>query len=165
MEQSSLTDALKMSIQVALGAWDIQNSRLVKLLESMPEGRLSDEIAPGKNTGVYLLGHLVAVSDNMLPVLGLGERLFPHLDEVFIKNPDNSGLAKPPVSELMANLHAVNKRLAEGFATLSPVNWLERHTAVSETDFAKEPHRNKLNLLLNRTGHIAYHLGQLVWLK
>lgn len=165
MEQSSLTDALKMSIQVALGAWDIQNSRLVKLLESLPEGRLSDEIAPGKNTGVYLLGHLVAVSDNMLPVLGLGERLFPHLDEVFIKNPDNSGLAKPPVSELMANLHAVNKRLVEGFATLSPVNWLERHTAVSETDFAKEPHRNKLNLLLNRTGHIAYHLGQLVWLK
>ncbi len=165
MEQSTLADALKMSVQVALGAWDIQNSRLVKLIESLPEGRLSDEIAPGKNTGVYVLGHLVAVSDNMLPVLGLGERLFPHLDEVFLTNPEKSGLAKPPVSELMANLHAVNKRLAEGFATLSPANWLERHTAVSEADFAKEPHRNKLNLLLNRTGHIAYHLGQLVWLK
>ena len=165
MEQSTLADALKMSVQVALGAWDIQNTRLTKLVELLPEATLLTEIAPGKNTGVYILGHLVAVSDNMLPVMGLGDRLFPHLDDVFLKNPDNSGLAKPPVAELIANLHAVNKRLSEGFATLSPVQWLERHTAVSEADFEKEPHRNKLNLLLNRTGHLAYHIGQLILLK
>ena len=165
MEQSTLAEPLKMPVQLAIGAWDIQNSRLLKLLESLQEERLLDEIAPGKNTGIYLLGHLIAVHDNMLPVLGLGERLYPHLDEVFLRNPDKSGLPKPSVSELKSNLNEVNARLAAGFATLSPANWLERHTAVSEADFEKEPHRNKLNLLLNRTGHLAYHLGQLVFLK
>lgn len=41
----------------------------------------------------------------------------------------------------------------------------QKHSAVSEEDFAKEPHRNKLNLLLNRTNHLSYHHGQLVFLK
>ena len=155
----------QMSVQVAVGAWDMQNARFIKLLESLPEERISAEIAPGKNTGLYLLGHLVAVSDFMLPLLGFGERLFPHLEEPFIKNPDKSGIPKPSVSELKANLYAVNARLAEGFATFSPATWLERHTAVSAEDFEKEPHRNKLNLLLNRTGHLAYHFGQMALLK
>ena len=165
MEKNDSTPPKKLFVQMALAAWDMQNNRFAKLVESLPEGRLLTEIAPGKNTGVYLLGHLVAVSDHMLPLLGLGERLYPHLEEVFIGNPDTSGLPKPPVSELKANLEAVNKRLSEGFAAFSPENWFERHNAVSETDFEKEPHRNKLNLLLNRTGHLAYHFGQMALLK
>jgi hypothetical protein len=55
--------------------------------------------------------------------------------------------------------------LQEHFDTLSTEQWFQRHTAVSEVDFEKEPHRNKLNVLLSRTSHIAYHLGQLVLLK
>ena len=165
MDHSTPADPLEMSVQVALGAWEIQNTRLQKLIDSLPDERLHQEIAPGKNTGVYILGHLIAVHDNMLPVLGLGERLYPHLDEIFLRNPEKSGLAKPSLAELKANNAAVNERLSAGFATLSPAQWLERHTAVSPEDFEKEPHRNKLNLLLNRTGHVAYHLGQLILLK
>ena len=165
MDNPSLAEPLQMPVQVALGAWEIQNSRLLKLIDSLPEERLHDEIAPGKNTGVYILGHLIAVHDNMLPVLGLGDRLYPHLDEIFLQNPEKSGLPKPSLTELKANLAAVNERLSAGFATLSPAQWLDRHTAVSQEDFEKEPHRNKLNLLLNRTGHLAYHLGQLILLK
>jgi hypothetical protein len=165
MDHSTLSEPLQMPVQVALGAWEIQNSRLSKLIDSLPDERMHAEIAPGKNSGVYILGHLIAVHDNMLPVLGLGERLYPHLDEIFLRNPEKSGLSKPALTELKANLAAVNERLAAGFASLSPAQWLERHTAVSPEDFEKEPHRNKLNLLLNRTGHLAYHLGQLVLLK
>jgi hypothetical protein len=36
---------------------------------------------------------------------------------------------------------------------------------VSEEDFAKEPHRNRFTLLLSRTGHLAFHLGQVVLVK
>ena len=165
MDNSTTAEPLQMSVQVALGAWDIQNTRLLKLIDSLPDERLHAEIAPGKNTGVYILGHLIAVHDNMLPVLGLGDRLYPHLDEIFLRNPEKSGLSKPSLTELKANLAAVNERLSAGFSTLSPVQWLDRHTAVSQEDFEKEPHRNKLNLLLNRTGHLAYHLGQLILLK
>jgi len=36
--------------------------------------------------------------------------------------------------------------------------------AVSDEDFSKEPHRNKLNVIINRTNHMSYHLGQLILL-
>jgi len=46
------------------------------------------------------------------------------------------------------------------FSKLSVVDWLQKHGAVSEEDFLREPHRNRFTVLLGRTGHIAYHLGQ-----
>ena len=46
---------------------------------------------------------------------------------------------------------------------------IEKSTAIlnnaTDEDFAKEPARNKLSVLLNRTNHLAYHLGQLRLLK
>ncbi len=48
---------------------------------------------------------------------------------------------------------------------LSPSQWLEKHTAVSNADFIREPHRNRFATLLNRTTHLAYHLGQAVLAK
>jgi len=50
--------------------------------------------------------------------------------------------------------------LFEGFASLSAVDWLKKHGAVSEEDFLKEPLRNRLAILLSRTNHLAYHLGR-----
>jgi hypothetical protein len=38
---------------------------------------------------------------------------------------------------------------------------MDRHTAVSEADFALNPSRNKLSILISRTNHQSYHLGQL----
>jgi hypothetical protein len=58
------------------------------------------EISPGRNSGVYLLGHLTAVSDGLLPILGFGERLYPQLENIFLKNPEKSGLEKPSIDEL-----------------------------------------------------------------
>jgi hypothetical protein len=51
--------------------------------------------------------------------------------------------------------------LFEGFASLSAADWLKKHGAVSAEDFVKEPLRNRLAILLGRTNHLAYHLGQL----
>jgi len=39
-------------------------------------------------------------------------------------------------------------------------DWRQRHTAVSEEDFAKDPSRNRFAVLLSRTNHLSYHLGQ-----
>jgi hypothetical protein len=50
--------------------------------------------------------------------------------------------------------------LFEGFASISAADWLKKHAAVSEEDFLKEPLRNRLAILLSRTNHLAYHLGQ-----
>ena len=47
-----------------------------------------------------------------------------------------------------------------GFDKLSPTEWLQRHTSVSEEDFAKDPSRNRFAILQSRTSHLAFHLGQ-----
>jgi len=156
---------LNLLVKMTLTAWDTQNSYLNKLIDSLSDDQLSKEIAPGRNTGVYLLGHLIAVSDAMLPILGFGDRLFPELEDIFIKNPDKSGLAMPTISELKAKLEAVNGMLAAHFAATSVDEWLNRHMSVSPEDFAKEPHRNKLNVVINRTSHMANHIGQMLLLK
>ena len=150
---------------MALAAWTTQNNSLNKLLDSLTDEQLAKEIAPGRNSGVYLLGHLIAVSDGMLPILGFGARLFPQLEDIFIKNPDKSGLAKPSMAELKSYLNDVNAKLAKHIQATSDMEWFERHTAVSEEDFAKEPHRNKLNIMINRSNHLAYHVGQMALLK
>ena len=36
-----------------------------------------------------------------------------------------------------------------------------KHTAVSDEDFAANPLRNRLSVLLSRTRHLAYHIGQI----
>jgi hypothetical protein len=43
--------------------------------------------------------------------------------------------------------------------------WFQKHTAVSDEDFVKEPHRNRLTAVMGRSGHLAYHVGQLALLK
>ena len=67
-------------VKMTLMAWDAQNNYLKKLISSLSDEQLAKEISPGKNTGVYLLGHLIAVSDGILPLLGFGDRLFPEMD-------------------------------------------------------------------------------------
>jgi hypothetical protein len=159
------TNMQELFVKMALSAWDAQNNSLDKLLTSLTDEQLSKEIAPGRNTGVYLLGHLTAVSDGMLPLLGFGEKLYPQLENVFIRNPDKAELEKPPVTELKEFLKAVNKQLSEHIRATSATEWFNRHTTVSAEDFAKEPHRNKLNVIINRTNHLANHLGQMLLLK
>jgi ribose 1,5-bisphosphokinase PhnN len=41
-------------------------------------------------------------------------------------------------------------------------DWAQRHSAVSEEDFAKDASRNRFAILLSRTNHLSYHLGQAV---
>lgn len=152
-------------IKLALDAWNGQLNRADKFFNAHTDEQLQNEVAPGKNTGVYLLGHLTAVHDAMLPLLDLGEKLYPGLEKTFITNPDKSGLEKPSVRELRNNWQEVNKTLSQKLSGYTIEDWLQKHTVVSEEDFAKEPHRNKLNVLFSRTNHIAYHLGQLAFLK
>ncbi|MBY0479540.1 MAG: DinB family protein [Chitinophagaceae bacterium] len=156
---------LQLLIKITVTAWDAQNKYLNSLITELSDEQLQHEIAPGRNTGIYLLGHLIAVSDAMLPLLGFGERLFPALEEVFIKTPDKSGQVMPAVAELKEQLTAVNAALAKHTQSISANEWLSKHSAVSPEDFAKEPHRNKLNVLISRTNHMANHIGQMLLLK
>jgi uncharacterized damage-inducible protein DinB len=154
----------ELFVKMVIDAWETQNSRVDKLLEDVSIEQLQAETAPGKNSGIYLLGHLTAVSDGLLPILGFGERLQPELENIFLKNPDKSELEKPSIDELKRYWNEINAALRNHFDKTSADEWLAKHTAVSDEDFAKEPHRNKLNVLISRTNHQSYHLGQLAFL-
>ena len=151
-------------IKMAISAWDSYNARITKLLDTLSDEQLMAETAPGRNTGTYLIGHLVAVSDGLFPILGFGERLYPELDKIFLESPDKSGHEMPSITKLKEYWNKVNTKLNEHINQMPADEWFTRHNNVSETDFAKEPHRNKLNLIINRTSHTSYHLGQLAYL-
>lgn len=155
----------ELFIKMAVAAWDASTDQCNKLFDELSPEQLAAETSPGRNTGIYLLGHLTAVTDRMLPLLGMGERLYPQLDKVFLTSPDKSGLEMPSVQELKKYWKEVNAKLSAAIAATPADEWLAKHTSVSAEDFAKEPHRNKLNVLINRTYHQGTHYGQLIYLK
>jgi hypothetical protein len=148
-----------------LSNWELALKRISTIFDRHTDADLVRPIAPGKNRALYLLGHLVAIHDNMVPLLGLGERRYPQLDALFLTNPDNPAAELPPASELRKNWTSINTFLTERLREWKPEEWLQKHTAVTAEDFAKEPHRNRLNVVLSRTGHVSYHAGQLALLK
>ncbi len=151
----------KLSVQVAINSWRLVVERANKIFSRLTEDELLKEVAPGRNRLIYLWGHLTAIHDAMFPILGLGERLHPELDPIFVSSPDRTGALLPPVGELRKYWDEVNGKLLSQFAGLSADEWFERHYAMSEEDYAKDPTRNRLAVLLSRTNHLSYHLGQI----
>ena len=143
----------------------LKNTRVDDLLSKISDEQLMKETAPGRNTGIYLLGHLAAVNDGLFKLFDLGERLHPELDAVFLDSPDKSGQTMPSIDALKQCWKEINAALTGRFNGMEPSAWFAKHNAVSAEDFAKEPHRNKLNVLMTRTIHQGYHLGQMNYLK
>lgn len=156
-------DSTQLLIQTAIKAWELQIERTDRFLNGLTdESSFAREIAPGRNRVIYLLGHLIAVNDNIHRMFGKTERSYAHLDEAFHDKPDRSGLPLPEPSELMEAWRRSNEQLASLFASMSVDDWLTKHTAITDEDYAKQPTRNKVAVLMNRTSHVAYHLGQLM---
>ncbi len=152
----------ELSVQVAISSWRLVLERVNKTLSNLTEEQLLKEIAPGRNRLIYLWGHLTAIHDAMFPILGLGERLHPELDAIFVSSPDRAGAQLPTVPELRKYWNEVNGKLLSQFSIFSDDEWLQRHNAMSGEDYAKDPTRNRLAVLLSRTNHMSYHLGQII---
>ncbi len=149
-------------IALGLKVWKAQIERADKLFGSLSSEGVQREIAPGRNRLLYLWGHLTAIDDAMLPLLGLGERLHPEFDAAFVSSPDKSQAATPSHEQVRQAWNTVNSDLRKGIEGMPWSDWLLRDTAVSEEDFAKDTSRNRFAILLSRTNHLSYHLGQAV---
>jgi len=145
----------------ALGAWKSNVERADRMFSALSEEQLQKEVAPGKNRLIYLWGHLTAVHDRLLPLLEIGPRLCPEFDGIFITSPDKTVAQLPTAAEIKKAWDEVNGKLQAGFTSLSPAEWLQKHASVSAEDFAKDPSRNRFAVLLSRTNHLAFHLGQM----
>lgn len=72
-----------LTIKMVLDRWNGSVVSAGKIINEINDERFMNEVAPGKNRGIYLLGHLIAVHDDMLVLLGLGERQYPELQGTF----------------------------------------------------------------------------------
>jgi hypothetical protein len=64
-------------------------------------------------------------------------------------------------AELRHAFGEINATLTKGIQALPASEWSKRHTSVSEADFASDPLRNRLGVLLSRAGHAMFHAGQI----
>ncbi|MBC7486870.1 MAG: hypothetical protein H7282_08975 [Cytophagaceae bacterium] len=108
---------------------------------------------------------MIAVQDDMIPLLNFGDKLYPDLYEPFLKLPDEATPEIPSAQTLRAYWSKHNEALTQHFKQMKPEEWFEKHTAVSAEEFIKEPYRNKLNIIIIRTSHLSYHIGQLALIK
>lgn len=153
----------KTFVKMVLDRWNGQLKQCNEILEKLTDEQLQNEIAPSKNRGIYLLGHLTAVHDDMLPLLRFENKNYPELTHPFLESPDKAVATLPSAATLRAAWKKTNDTLQRYFESLTPEQWFERHNSISPEDFVKEPHRNRLNVVIGRISHLAWHAGQLAW--
>jgi hypothetical protein len=155
-----VTDEEKF-VGTTIAAWKQAVARLDQLTSKLSDTQLQAEVSPGRNRVYYLIGHLTVVHDRLFPMLAVGERLHPELDEQFVNKPDRKSGDTMSASDLRKAFNEVNSKLTAAFEALPTGDWLKKHAAVSDEDFLKEPLRNRLAVLQSRTGHAMFHAGQI----
>lgn len=158
-------DDKEIMVKMVLDRWNALNSIVDNQLDKLSDHELEADIVPGKNRGIYLLGHLITVHDAMIPLLQLGTAQYPHLTEIFLNSPDKFIDQIPKTQELRVIWKLQSSILTNLFNGITVDEWFARQGAVHEEDFKLEPHRNNLNIVLIRLSHLSYHAGQLALLK
>ena len=151
--------------QMALKNWEAQNKAMDEFVDSLSDEDFKKDVAPGKNSVQYLVGHMIAANESMVKIFGLGQPLFPEYEQPFIRTPDHSGQTFPAPSTLKENYKKHREELKSQFEKITPDEWMNKHSLMSDEDFEKEPTRNKMSVLLSRIHHLAYHLGQMKLVK
>lgn len=155
----------ELFVATVVTSWKQIVNRLDERVTPLGDEQFQKQIAPNKNRIFYLLGHLTVVHDRMLPLLGIGERLHPELDEAYLANPDRTFPDPLSAADLKKAWSEVNTAITSAVEKFSVQDWLEKHTAVSSEDFSKDPTRNRLAVFLNRANHASYHTGQIALAK
>ena len=155
----------ELFVTTAVASWKQIINRLDERLAPLNDEQLQKQVAPNKNRLFYLLGHLTAVHDRMLPLLGIGDRLYPELDDAYITNPDQTISDPLSATDLKMAWSQVNAAVTSAVEKFSADDWLKKHTAVSDEDFAQNPTRNRLAVFLSRTNHASFHTGQMTLTK
>ncbi len=101
----------ELPVKVAINSWRLVVERADKIFSRLTEDQLVSEVAPGKNRVIYLWGHLIAIHDAMFSILGLGPRLHPDLDAIFVDNSDRAVTEIPSAGHLKQYWDEVNGRL------------------------------------------------------
>ena len=148
-------------LDICLIQWNTYNKIMQKAFDTISDENFNKPIVANGNSPSWLLGHLVDTDDRLLELFGIGNRLHPELKTIYHHERGTNQEGHLTKSELMSKWKSIAAELDKAFKAWSESDWMGRHTAVSEEDFVKEPHRNKLNVMLSRVEHKASHLGQI----
>jgi hypothetical protein len=149
------------TLDISLLQWNMYNTRMQKVFDTITDENFYKPITVNGNSPSWLLGHLVDTDDGLLELFGIGTRLHPELKTIYHHERGTNQSGHLSKEDLMIKWKSISAELDKAFKSWNESDWMSRHTAVSEEDFKKEPHRNKLNVMLSRVGHKASHLGQI----
>lgn len=149
----------EIATQMILAAWHKGVQGINKTLSILSNEELSLEVTSDRNKGTWIIAHLAATSDSLLKILDLGDHVKPNYRDYF--NLNAAEMEFPSVTDIRQYWDEVSDLLNNRIKGLSPDDWFGKHTSISADDFAKETQRNKLNVLMDRTSHLAHHRGQL----
>lgn len=154
----------ELLVKMVVSVWNTNVKRVDDFLEKTADADLQKEVAPGRNKAGWLIGHLAAVNDGLLGVYGSDIKVNPEMTERFKagQKPNIHSFSSQEVKDYWKDTAAAVNNL---ISTYTVDDWFSKHTLVSEEDFQKEPHRNKLNVLMSRAAHISYHAGQLALIR
>ncbi len=152
------------TLDICLIQWDTYNKRMQKALDGLSLENFNRPIVSGGNSPSWLMGHLADTDDKLLELFGISERLFPELTTIYHHEKGTNQTGHLSKEELTNKWKTIVAALDDAFKKMNESDWLNRHTAVLEEDFKREPQRNKLNVLLSRVSHKASHLGQVAML-
>jgi len=153
------------SLEICLLQWNTYNRLMQKSLDELSDENYFKQIVPNGNSPSWIMGHLVDTDDRLLELFGIRSRMFPELATIYHHERGANQANHLSKEELITKWKAITDELDRAFKSMSEADWHSRHMSVSEADFKKEPHRNKLNVILSRVTHKASHLGQIAMLS
>lgn len=143
----------RLFTRIALNTWKATVGRFDDIVAASSDEELEREVTAGKSRLFYLIGHLTALHDRLLPVLGLGERRHMELDAEFGEERDPHRASGVSARRLRQLWTEVNAAVLAGMERLTPEQWLEKPPAAAAP--------NRLSVLLNWTDHVSLHSTQI----
>ncbi|MBP9095220.1 MAG: DinB family protein [Ignavibacteria bacterium] len=128
------------------------------ILRTLSDADLKLEIAPGKNHGVWILGHLIACEDDFTLFMGKGELSLPKYQELFGEGSKLLPVENyPPVSDLREKWNDLIRRNKKVYDNLNDIELIETQAQIEKNDFWK----TKEDIAVHWQHHLMYHAGQL----
>ncbi len=130
-------------------------------LKKLSDDDLKLEIAPGRNHGVWLLGHLIVSDDDLSLYMGKDPMLYPEYSDIFgPKSILKPAEEYPAVKILREQWNNVIEKNIKIYSELTDEELAEPHAMVKgniEDDYFK----TKENCAINWLNHQMYEAGQL----
>ena len=126
----------------------------------LDDKELEKELSPGKNHGVWILGHLIASDDDFSVYMGKGELIFPEYSELFGQGSTLQNVIEyPKVSQLREQWKAIIEKNKKIYENLKDED-LEQLPENMNADFLKH-FTSKGKIVMAWQLHQMYHGGQL----